>query len=368
MISARELVLGLVVPAISAALPMLILRLAGKRVGPAVATTAFACGWIAGQTTIEAVRIASARISASEAATEAIGKFLHPTLAREWLPLIVLLAANVEVFAHEAGPRLRTAIVVARAVICGFIPARLLWTSVYCTSRWSGAEQAIGLASLSLMLLVLWTWASRPPAASYPKLQTGSTCFVLFALAVTLFTVGGRIYGQLALVLAVVAATLAISAGRQRSIVVSITARTGIVVAASLVLLGHFFAALPAATAIFFALALAVVSGPLPSPGSKSRRRCAALVFAASVVLGASFATHATMRFLKAVETKSANPYYGRLQRSRISCPRTPVLLPNELPACRGDVASERVADRYDQPCSAKLPGERIASLAVRSA
>jgi hypothetical protein len=201
MLGLNDMLLGGLVPLVVAAIAFGIGWAASRR--PAVAQSAGVIfGYVAGVTALEA------RNSSIGVALE---KLVEPTEAREWAPLIGLVAIAPGLVA-ALGKREWLRWLLA-ATLCGAAPPWLLWGGKYLpsqadrdsgfvTTAWGGMEAALMLTTFAALLLVAWyLWKSADSTAAPRGRSLLAIVAVTGGAAATGLT-GSFVYAQLFGVLA----------------------------------------------------------------------------------------------------------------------------------------------------------------------
>jgi hypothetical protein len=143
----------------------------------------------------------------------AISKSMRITEARDFLPLMVILAVIPDAVAASGQG---SAILgwILRAGLCVFVPWRLLWGTKYLpkvapppnfdTGAWGPLEGVLWVGGVAMMLLAVWS-LMRAENTEAPRLRSVLAVLVAFAAAVTVALSGSITLGQL---LGVLVATL----------------------------------------------------------------------------------------------------------------------------------------------------------------
>ena len=277
MVDRYDVFWGGVVPAVVAAV---VLAIVWRATGKAASAwrTALVVGYVVGHWALDARTI-------SVVAT--LTKSFHPSEARDWLPLFLLLAIVPDAMAcvGKYGSALGWLL---RAALCVFVPWRLLHGSTYLPlsmqdlgfdsgdfdmGGWSTGEAAAWIGGLGAMLLVSWQGSRDVEQRSGAVLRSALAVAVALGGAITVALSGSLVYGQL---LGVLAASLA--GGGLASAFLSTSrgpaAAAGPVVSAfgSLLVMGHFYANLRIFIAVLLLVAMVLATGWLPLPTKLSSR------------------------------------------------------------------------------------------------
>jgi len=318
MIGWAEVLWGGAVPALVAAAT---LTMVWQGTGKAASAwrTALVVGFVAGHWGLETRTISFAA---------ALTKSFQPTEARDWLPLLMLLAIVPDALAciGKRGPAIGWLL---RCALCVFVPWRLLHGSVYLPlslpdlgldaadlGGWSSGEAAAWIGGSGAMLLIGWHWSRGGDQQSGQRRDAfvRSALAVVVALGGAIVTAmsGSLVYGQMFGVLTAVLAgcglaSALLSTGRGPE------AAAGPVMIAfgSLLVVSHFYAGLkiPNAALLWVALSLAIGWLSLPSRWQALGRGvlCLATLGIAVTLAGLDFA--ATQ-----AEAES-NPYQTLLEK-----------------------------------------------------
>jgi hypothetical protein len=244
----------------------------------------------------------------------AISKSMRITEARDFLPLVVLLAVIPDAVA--AGGR-RGAIVgwVLRAGLCAFMPWRLLWGTRYLPKvapppnfdmgAWSPLEAVLWIGGVAAALLAVWSLV-RAENTESPRLRSLLAVLVAFAASTTVALSGSLTLGQLMGVLVATLTGCALVAWWMKVGRGPDAAAGPIVIAFGSVLdLAHFFAELKLVYAALLVVGLAVGAGWF-FPGKRwgTPVRCAVCLAAIGLAVGL-----AGMDFAAAQAEAASNPY-----------------------------------------------------------
>ena len=220
---------------------------------------------------------------------------IKPHEARDWLPLAVLLAAGVTIFAAYAPRRWRPFVVGLAALLTLGVPLRLLAGSVYVEQNWSTIEKLAYLVLLAAVFGLVWL-ALATASHREPTRVLRPTLLAIFATgtALVLALSGSLGYGKLTVATAAAIAGTAITShaaplrapnrrdptGRrppvsqhsQRPRSDDLSGVAGVITFSlgSLLLLGHFYAELTATNAALLVLSLIAAAGRLPAVVSKA--------------------------------------------------------------------------------------------------
>ncbi len=310
MIGGMDILWGGGVPAIVA---MATLTIVWRGTGNAASAwrTAIVVGYVAGHWALDARTISF---------VAAITKSFQPTEARDWLPLLMLLAIVPDALAcvGKWGPTLGWLL---RAALCLFVPWRLLNGSAYLPlsisadiefdlGGWSTGEAATAIGGIGAALLMSWQLARIGDQQSVVHVRSALAVLVALGGAITMALSDSLVYGQMfgVLTAALAGCGLAsafLSTGR------SPAAAAGPVLVAfgCLLLVGHFYAGLKIYNAALLLVALIQAVGWLPWPAMLSQRWQAGY---RSVLCLAALGIAVTLAGLDFSETQTeagSNPY-----------------------------------------------------------
>lgn len=327
MLGPTDVLFGGVVPGLIA----LSIRLSSRRFAPRAAwgdAAAIALGFAAGQLALAAQPAAVARPDLAGAAgawlaalPRAAAALLSPREASLWLPWGAALAAAVGWLASR-GRSLRVVAVALGLALAVGLPLRLLWGSVFLTSRWSAAEAALRVGAIAAALLVVgWlaTSGGSPEPSDRPRrgpdwLRPLLSAVIALGLAILLATSGSLSYARLAgaLFAAILGGLLGAVGPVPRSSV-GTAGPVVVTIVGGLLILGVAFAEVSVTHACLVAAALAAAPGRLPATDAPSaetvRGRALVLRVALCLVpLGIAVGGSAAA-FVAAVKSQPANPY-----------------------------------------------------------
>lgn len=244
----------------------------------------------------------------------AISKSMRITEARDFLPLMVILAVIPDAVAAggKGGAILGW---ILRAGLCVFVPWRMLWGTKYLpkvapppnfdTGAWEPLEGVLWIGGVAAALLAVWSLV-RAENTEAPRLRSVLAVLAAFAASTTVALSGSLTLGQL---MGVLVATLAgcalvcwlLKVGRGPD------AAAGPIVIAfgGVLVLAHFFAELKLLYAVLLLAGLAVGTGWF-FPGKKwsTPMQCVICVAAIGVAVGL-----AGMEFAAAQAEAASNPY-----------------------------------------------------------
>ncbi len=315
MIGYPEILRGGLLPALVA---MATLALVWRGTGKAASAwrTALLVGYVAGHWALDARTIPLAT---------ALAKSFRATEARDWLPMLMLLAVVPDALAciGKRGPALGW---VLRAALCVFVPWRLLRGSAYIPlnvlpdfdfaeldwGAFSTGEMLSWFVGIGAALLLSWSLARHVTSTGNPLVSTTLAVVVALGGAVVAALSDSLVYGQL---FGVFAAALAGCS------VASLVLRTGrgpgaaagplFVGFGSLLLVGHFFASLTLLNAALLLVAMALAVGwlpPLARLAPKGQNVCRALLCLGAL---ATAVTLAGIDFAGSSAEAESNPYQG---------------------------------------------------------
>jgi hypothetical protein len=195
----------------------------------------------------------------------AFDKLLHPRVAIDWLPWLVLVAALISALAAYAPRAWRRWLVALACVFAIAIPLRLLASNAAAMSRWSLTEKLAILAFWSAVLAAGWLTLALGRQNRQPLLRSGLLIVVALGIALTIAASGALTLGELG---GVAAATLLGAAGSARALRQladgpSHAAGPLTVMFGGLILLGYSYE-LSATNAALLAISLAAAAGWLP--------------------------------------------------------------------------------------------------------
>ncbi len=219
---------------------------------PAVACAAgVGLGYIAGQLTL------AGRAGLGWALTSLI----RPREARDWLPLMVLLAMGVTTVATYAPRAWRPWVVGLATLLAMAVPSRLLAGHV--ARQWSLLEKLSHLALLAATLGLLWLLLGSAQPDEQPRFRAMLMVVVALAAAVLIAMSGSLTYGQLC---AAVAAALMGASLAMLDSGAGLSGAAGVVVFSlgGVILLSCVYAQLEPFNAAMVLLALAGAGGKLP--------------------------------------------------------------------------------------------------------
>lgn len=241
----------------------------------------------------------------------AIAKSMRITEARDFLPLMVILAVIPDAVAAsgKGGAILGW---IMRAGLCLFVPWRLLWGTRYLpkvapppnfnTGAWTPVEAVLWIGGAAATLLAVWSLV-RAENTEVPRLRSVLAVLVTLAASATVALSGSITLGQLMGVLVATLTGCAFAAwllklGRGPD------ATTGPIVIAfgGVLVLAHFFAELKLFYAALLLLGLAVGAGWF-FPGKKWSTPVRCVVCLATIGMAVGLAS---MEFLT---SETTNPY-----------------------------------------------------------
>ena len=244
----------------------------------------------------------------------AIAKAVRITQAKDFLPLVVILAVVPDAVA-SFGSRGAKFAWVLRIALCVFVPWRLLWGTKYLpkiasppgfdTGAWSTSEAILWIGGVALAMLATWALV-RSESTEWPRLRSVLAVLAAFAASVTVSLSGSITYGQLMGVLVATLTGCALAAWIFK-LARGPDAATGPIVVAfsSVLVLAHFFAELKLLYAVLLLVGFAVGAGWFFS-GKKwsTPLRCAICLAALGAAVGM-----AGMDFAAAQAEAASNPY-----------------------------------------------------------
>jgi len=308
MIEPSDLLLGGLLPAVAAAVVLAFVWKFTRHAGAAWSAS-LTVGYLAGHWALDAN---------TAGFLSAVAKSFNPHEARDWLPLAILLS-SIPCAVALAGKKGRVIAWLLRAVLCVFLPWRLLVGSAYLpsvslskvafdTGAWSTPESVAWLSGISTALFTAWLFAEAENRGSVCRLRASLATLVALSGAVVLAMSGSFTYGQL---LGVLTATLAGSS------LIAIILRLDrgpesaagplVAVFGGALVLGHFFSELRLLNACLLLLAMAVAIGWMPPKLSQRMQvslRCLLCLIPLTIAV-----TLAAMEFSATQVELESNPY-----------------------------------------------------------
>ncbi len=218
-----------------------------------------------------------------------IEKLLHPHVALDWLPWLVLVATGICTLANHTRSRWQHWLVGLACLFVFVVPLRLLANSVYVATRWSLAEKMGVLALWTVAFATVWRMLSLGQRNGQPILRGGLLIVVAGGTAMTIAASGAITLGEQA---GITAATLLGAAAvalmkslqlRQENSGLDPLADAGstqvfhpldidpsdaagplTVMLGGLILLAHYYSELSAANASWLGISLVAAAGWLP--------------------------------------------------------------------------------------------------------
>ncbi len=310
MLIGSDIFFGGVLPAVVAASALaMVWRMTGKEAS--AWRTAIVLGYVVGHWALDARGIG---------VVAALLKSYQPTEARDWLPLLMLLAIVPDALAcvGKRGPALAWLL---RTVLCVFIPWRLLSGSVYLPvsispnfnfdlGGWSTSEATAWIGGIGGALLICWQGLRIVDQRSGVFVRSALAVVVTFGAAIVAALSASLVYGQMFGILTAVLAGCSLasaffSTGRGPE------AAAGPVVVAfgSLLIVGHFYAELKIYNGALLLIALGLALGWLPMSAKVSPRWqavCRGLLCLAAL---AAALTIASLDFAATQAETESNPY-----------------------------------------------------------
>lgn len=244
----------------------------------------------------------------------AIAKSMRITEARDFLPLMVILAVIPDAVAAsgKGGAILGW---IMRAGLCAFVPWRLLWGTRYLpkvapppnfnTGAWTPVEAVLWIGGAAAALLAVWSLV-RAENTEAPRLRSVLAVLVTLAASATVALLGSITLGQLMGVLVATLTGCAFAAwllklGRGPDA----TAGPIVIAFGGVLVLAHFFAELKLLYAALLLLGLAVGAGWF-FPGKKWSTPVRCVVCLATIGMAVGLAR---MDFAAAQAAAASNPY-----------------------------------------------------------
>ena len=264
MIELADLIRGGVVPGIAAAAALAVVWRATGKAASAWRTALFV-GYVAGHWTLDAQ---------NSSLVAALAKSFRPTEARDWLPLLALLAMVPDALAcvGKWGPAIGWLL---RCSLCIFIPWRLLYGSVHLPiplegleidwGGWSTAEAAAWIGGIAGALLFAWLVSRSVDSQQDVLARSALSILVAFGAAITMAMSASLVYGQLFGVL-----TAALAGGGLAAALLKTgrgpetAAGPTMVLFGCLLIMGHFYAELKLHNGLLLLLAMTLAIGWLP--------------------------------------------------------------------------------------------------------
>lgn len=250
----------------------------------------------------------------------AILKSYHPTEARDWLPLIVVLSVLPDTTAY-VGKWGAAVGWVMRVALCAAIPWRFLYGSKYIplmvlpdfgfeSDDWSTGERYAWLGGTAALLMAVWLLLRYAQPQGTTHTRTALAVLVALAGAVTMALSASITYGQLfGIVTAAVAGGGLASALLKTERSPDAGAGPLAVLVCSVVLLGYFYAELTGLNAVLLLVALVVATGWMPLPAAWPAVRQSLLRGAVCMALLIVCVSLAVRDFQAKQPAESTNPY-----------------------------------------------------------
>ncbi len=196
----------------------------------------------------------------------ALDKLLHPRVAIDWLPWLVLVAALISVLAAYAPRSWQRWLVALACVFAIATPLRLLATNASAMSRWSLGEKLGILAFWSAAFAACWLTFALGRLNRQPLLRSGLLVVVALGISLTVAASGALTLGELGGVAAaaLLGATGIAAALGKLADGPSHAAGPLAVMLGGLILLGYSYSSLAPTNAALLAISLAA-AGWLPT-------------------------------------------------------------------------------------------------------
>jgi len=196
----------------------------------------------------------------------AVEKLLHPHVAIDWLPWLVLVAALIGVLAAYAPRSWQRWLLALACVFTVAVPLRLLASNVSAMTRWTSGEKLAILAFWSAAFAVWWLTLALGRLNRQPLVRGGLLMVVALGIAVTVAASSAITLGELG---GIAAATLlgAIAAASALGKVAdgpSNAAGPLAVMLGGVILLGYSYG-LTATNAVLLGTSVAAAAGWLPT-------------------------------------------------------------------------------------------------------
>lgn len=225
----------------------------------------------------------------------AVAKSMRITEARDFLPLMVILAIVPDAVAAvgRRGPGIAW---VLRVGLCVFVPWRLLAGSRYLpkiapppdfdTGAWTLFEAGAWIGFLAAVLLVVWSFV-RAASTEVPKLRSSLAVLAALATSTTIALSGSLTYGQLMGVLVATLAGCALLSWYLKLDRGPDAAAGPLVIAfGGVLILAYFFSSLNSLQAALLLVAFAVGAGWFfPQKKWSTPARCAVCLISAAVAV-----------------------------------------------------------------------------------
>jgi len=273
------------------------------------------CGYLAGHTAFESRSdwAGSADSFVGWLVACAVASFwkaidlLHPHVARDWVPWLVLAAVIVVYLDNRHLPHRLSSIL--RLALAIALPTRLLWSSVY-FQQWSFWQDVCWIGGIGLAVCAAWELhGHRPRDSDTGFLVAALVLLVAGASSLTVAMSGSIMYAQLGGVLTSALVGILVGAIVHRDHAEMLAAAGPLcVVFGSLLIVAYFFAALTGPHAVMLALAF-LLSGGLVRLCSEGRPVYRWLSAAIVVLLVSAVVLNAGVRFAKSLKPTSDNPY-----------------------------------------------------------
>jgi hypothetical protein len=197
----------------------------------------------------------------------ALHRLLHPRVAIDWLPWLVLIAAVIQILAAYAPRTFQRYFAAIACVFAIALPLRLLAGSVYVTARWSTPEKLGVLVIWSILFALWWLTLSLGQHNRLPLVRSVLLVITTFGIALTITASGAITLGELGGVAAASLFGATATAGTLRQLADGTSSAAGplAVMLGSLIFLGYFYAQLTATNAALLSLSLAAAAGWLPT-------------------------------------------------------------------------------------------------------
>jgi hypothetical protein len=195
----------------------------------------------------------------------ALAKLARPHEARDWLPLLVLVAMGITLLGAAAPRTWQRWLVGLGALLCVAAPARLLGNSARVVSEWTTGERLSCLILLGAAMATVWLVLSTARDDALPRVRAVLLVLVAAGTALVMTRSGSFSYGQLAGVVGAAVAGAAVAAWRTMAPGVAGSAGVLTMSLGGLIVLGHFYAELSVATGALLVISLLGAGGWLPA-------------------------------------------------------------------------------------------------------
>lgn len=242
----------------------------------------------------------------------ALDKLIHPRVALDWLPWLILIAAAIQLLASYAPRNWQRWLLALAGVFAVAVPLRLLAGSVYVTQRWNTLEKLGVLTVWSLVFAALWITFSLGRRNGLPLLRSGLLLLVVMGTAATLAASGALTLGEFTGVAsATLVGTLAVAwtTGNMADGPAHAAGPLSLTLF-GLIFIGYYYSQLTLVSATLLTISLAAAAGYLPLPLGEGRCAGASRWNWAAIIIRALLALiPLAFAAASAIATATANPY-----------------------------------------------------------